>query len=725
MDIQTLKQHLAARKRDIEAELGRLSSIYNTKALSGETKQVNPMNPPIVLSQDDRMKLLVVENERLRSMLKSMAKSAEDELKFLNSTNADWENLMGKDMNKFKVELDQVRKQVLDLQASLQVKASDCMRLSELNDILNKHLGEKDQEISQQAVKISKLKTELNSGQDQKKTKDDFDRLYREKLNSQNQQINSLREENLLLKMGTNNLKSTIDELKESTFNSQRQVDPNLLLESNAFQKGSKFYEELSSIKHEIANMTRSNGSQHLNPNINPSKDNLEKKSILYYKDKIKTIKRDNAELKEKLQVENKRLESSEAMANRLRKEKSDVMDKLSSKKAKLKLLSSHSDSRIVDSHIRNLEQQITVKKEENDKLQSERNSLVSQVDELKSQIISKNSQIEQLNNTLLKFANNFKPDSQVNLSANPPLITETPNGKAHPRGNHYKSVYKNFARIDENQEPELYFDLSLNIPPDVDQFEHENLGHFNKLKHVVRDLNEKQQQHLKNLELKNGKIKELKKANKGLNKEIEDLQKDNNIFKQSAVNAENKTKRFEEEINKYQQEKRILRNDVDEYKEKLSKADDKLEKMNKLQRENKKIEKEHEYFQRLNEEKSIEIEGLLRSLKERDEIMRQMASQNQYIQESMAQEDHSTSALFSKNSKLKKLLKRLQEDFFKLENENNTLKEAMEREISLREQMVEDFYQKAGFFESKIEIFGDFQKNLEDFKNYFANARN
>lgn len=726
MDIQTLKQHLTSRKRDIEAELSRLSAIYNTKTSTPNSKPVNPMNPPIVLTPEDRMKMLAMENERLRSMLKNLAKGSDDELQIINKLMANLNSLSVNDSGKWQSEMDTLKVQIQELESELQSKINDCAKLTEMNEILNRHLAEKNVETSELQTKILRLKSELsNSDKLGGRPKDELDKLYRDKLSFQAETIKSLQDEKAALKMENQQLQMKVAELSHNAKPSIQTFDPSVLVESQAFQKNSKIYEELTSIKSELANFAKQSQIPQqttLPSRRNSSVDNA--KPALYYQEKVKLLKREKLDLSEKLSNEKKRIENFELLTDQLRKEKSELVEKLIKRKAKLKKLAGNPENRIVDNHIRTLEQQISAKKEENDKLLADKNNLIGQVEDLKSQLNVKNSQIEQLNNTLLKFANNFKSENPLTLPSNARLLSDTPNAKtAQAKGNNYRSVYKNFARIDETEEADLHFDLSLNIPPDVEQFEHENLGHFNKLKNVVRDLNEKQHQHIKNLELKNDKIQDLKKTNKSLKKEIEELQKENTSLKQAVMISETKFKRQEEEISRVQQEKKILRNDLDEAKDKLSKTEEKLDKLNKLQRENKRIEKENEYFQKISDQKSMEIETLLRNLREKDEIVRQVVAKSQFLQDINPQEEQS-GILQASNKKLKKFLKRMQEDFFRLEEENTALREAIEREIELREQIVEEFSEKAVAFEGKVELFEEFQKNLDDFRHYFSNIR-
>jgi chromosome segregation ATPase len=725
MDVQTLKNHLSNRKRDIEAELSRLSAIYNTKTSTTTAKPVNPMNPPIVLTPEDRMKMLAMENERLRTMLKNQAKCYEDELSILSQLTASLGTLSSTDSSKWNAEMESMRRKIQELESELQVKISDCAKVTEMNDILNRHLAEKNAVTSELENKILKLKSDLASSDKLGgRPKDDLEKLYREKLNFQAETIKTLQDEKNALRTENQHLRMKITELGYSKPTTPV-FDPNALTESQSFQKNSKIFEELTSIKSELVNFAKQHQAPLQTPlpsHRNNSVDDVRHSS--HYQEKVKTLKREKTELTEKLGQEKKRIENFELLTEQLRKEKAELVEKLAKRKAKLKQLVANPETRVIDNHIRTLEQQIATKKEENDRLVAEKNSLVTQVEDLKNQLNVKNSQVEQLNNTLLKFANNFKSENPLALPSNARLLSETPNVKtAQARGNNYRSVYKNFARIDETEEADLHFDLSLNIPPDVEQFEHENLGHFNKLKNVVRDLNEKQHQHIKNLELKNDKIQDLKKSNKSLKKDIEELQKENTNLKQTVMISETKFKRQEEDISRLQQEKKILRNDLDEAKDKLQKTEDKLDKLNKLQRENKRIEKENEYFQKMSDQKSVEIETLLRNLREKDEIVRQVVAKSQYMHDSNPQDDQS-GILQASNKKLKKFLKRMQEDFFRLEEENNALREAIEREIELREQIVEEFSEKSIAFEGKVELFEEFQKNLDDFRNYFSNLR-
>jgi chromosome segregation ATPase len=725
MDIQFLRQHLCHRKRDIEAELSRLSAIYNTKTITAPAKPPNPMNPPIVLTPEDRMKMLAMENERLRTMLKSLAKGSEDELSIINQIIASLGSANIADHSKWQSEMNVLKIHISELESELQVRISDYGKLTEMNDILNRHLTEKNTETSELQTKIMRLKSELN-GPDKLsgRSKEDLDRLYRERLTFQAETIKSLEDEKTAFRLEIQHLQMKIAELNNSKWNAQT-LDASDVIESQAFQKSSRIFEELTSIKSELVNFAKQQHPPHHIPE--PSHRNgsvTYTKQASYYQEKARRFKRQNQELSDKLGAEKQRTESLELLTGQIRKEKAELVEKLAKCKTKLKQLAASPESRIIDSHIRQLEQRIAVRKEESDKLLMERKKLLEQLEEFKSQVNAKNSQIEQLNTTLLKFANNFKSENPPTIQSNPRLFSETPNGKtAQARANNYRSVCKNFAKIDETEEPDLHFDLSLNIPPDVEQFEHENLGHFNKLKNVVRDLNEKQYQHIKNLELKNEKIQDLKKASKKLKKDIEELQKENSNLKQSVIIAESKFMRQEEDVNRLHQEKKILRNEFDEAKDKLSKTEDKLERLNKLQRENKRIEKENEYFQKISDQKSVEIETLLRNIREKDELVRQVVAKSQHLQDSNPQDDQSI-VLQENNKKLKKFLKRIQDDFFRLEEENNALREAVEREIELREQIVEEVSERTIAFEGKIELFEEFQKNLDDFTHYFSSLK-
>lgn len=93
---------------------------------------------------------------------------------------------------------------------------------------------------------------------------------------------------------------------------------------------------------------------------------------------------------------------------------------------------------------------------------------------------------------------------------------------------NAQRSLYRNFPQAFERDNFDPHVDLSLNMPPDYEGFDAGQNIHIKKLKQVVKLLTDKQSQNLKTIEEKTEKLKELKKANKDLTREVETLRADN-----------------------------------------------------------------------------------------------------------------------------------------------------------------------------------------------------
>lgn len=193
---------------------------------------------------------------------------------------------------------------------------------------------------------------------------------------------------------------------------------------------------------------------------------------------------------------------------------------------------------------------------------------------------------------------------------------------------------------------------------------------------------------------------------------------------KQALSTLDLKLKRAEEDSNRLHTENKMIKAEYEQTQQKLEKAEEKLDKLNRLQRENKKFEKENEYFQKINEQKSTEIENLLKSLKEKDDYIQHLMANYQHYNIPPHVQDDKLASLKATNNKLKSLLERMQEDYFKLEEENNAIKETLENEIELREQIVEDFMNKSKVFEEKIELFGEFERNMDEFRRYLVSVR-
>ena len=289
---------------------------------------------------------------------------------------------------------------------------------------------------------------------------------------------------------------------------------------------------------------------------------------------------------------------------------------------------------------------------------------------------------------------------------------------------NFQKSLYRNFPQNYGKDNNDPYVELSLNLPADFDNYENQQTSHYKKLKQVVKMLTEKQTQQFKNLEQKSEKVKELKKSNKNLEKELKSEQETNRALQEKFFKNEGFLKKQTEEIDKLKVEKSQL----SENTQKLQKKVLKLEKVNLELKDSEQqviaLEKQKELMMNVNNQRNQDIHSLLNELNEKQDVLNQVVSRSQIHAEGSHIENDSNSALRNKYLKLKQFFISLREAYFQLQDEHSQVKVELEKEIRLREAILEDFLKRSDFFEARVEEFRDFHDRILEIKKSVINKQ-
>lgn len=285
---------------------------------------------------------------------------------------------------------------------------------------------------------------------------------------------------------------------------------------------------------------------------------------------------------------------------------------------------------------------------------------------------------------------------------------------------NFQKSLYRNFpnGNVDRGDQ---HIDLSLNLPPDFDNFESNQTTHYSKLKQIVKLLTEKQSQTQNNLESKLEKIKELKKTNKQFIKENEILQKEVRDLQKGQVSNLAQVKKVSDEVEKLKYERNNLNETNHKLSQKVEKHKTKIEELKESERKLFSLEKQNELMLSVNNKKNQEINSLLNELNEKQEVLNQVVSKSQMNYDTSNSEAEGLN-LKSKYIKLKQLFVELREAYFQLHDDYSQIEIELEKEIKLRQNILEDFLKRSDFFEGKIAEFRDFQDRLIETKRLIVN---
>lgn len=288
---------------------------------------------------------------------------------------------------------------------------------------------------------------------------------------------------------------------------------------------------------------------------------------------------------------------------------------------------------------------------------------------------------------------------------------------------NAQRSWYRNNPHHADRDAMDPHLELSLNLPPDFDQFDPAKGSHLKKMKQVIKLLTERQTQSIKTLEEKTEKIKELKKANKELTRELDVLKAENRTLKADESKLDAQLRKLKDELEKL----RVERDRGVETQAKLQKKVEKLERKIRELRESEQriqsLEKQKELMLTVNNQRNEEIQSLLNELNDKQDALNHVVSRSQ-INPDVSQYDDSSSGLRSRYLKLKGYFRGLREAYFQLQNDYATLAAELEKEVKLRETILEDFLKRSDFFENKITEFREFPDRLIDVKRLIVSKR-
>jgi chromosome segregation ATPase len=265
--------------------------------------------------------------------------------------------------------------------------------------------------------------------------------------------------------------------------------------------------------------------------------------------------------------------------------------------------------------------------------------------------------------------------------------------------------------------------ELSLNLPPDFDQFDGGKGSHLKKMKQVIKLLTEKQTQSLRTLEEKTEKLKEMKKANKELTRELETLRADQRIHKGEEGKLDSQIRKLKEELEKV----RVERDRGVEAQAKLQKKVEKLERKIKDLRDSEQriqsLEKQKELIMTVNNQKQAEIQSLLNELNDKQDALNHAVSRSQINVDASVYDD-SAAGLRARYLKLKRLFLGLRDAYLQLQDDFANVSAALDKEVKLRESILEDFLKRSDFFEQKISEFRDFHDRIIDVKGLIISKK-
>lgn len=347
---------------------------------------------------------------------------------------------------------------------------------------------------------------------------------------------------------------------------------------------------------------------------------------------------------------------------------------------------------------------------------------------------VSERKIIEAINDTVKNELLNFgKSQKQLIERMNEDKERRRANGSQDPvrsRQNPYlephlqRSVYRNFPQTMERNDLDPHLDLSLNLQPDFDTTGDQPAANYKKLKQIVKLLTDKQQQSAKTLEEKIEKLKELKKANKELNAQNTTLEIDNKNLKNEASKHDSHLKRAREEADKLRAERDRLAEEKAKLQKKIDKLERKIDEMRDAENKIQSLEKQKELMLTVNNQRNAEIQSLLNELNDKQDALNHAVSRSQINMEG-SQYDAETSPQFrSKYMKLKRLFLGLRDAYFQLQDEYAQLSVELEKEIKLRESILDDFLKRSDFFEEKITEFRDFHDRIIDVKRLIVSKK-
>lgn len=347
---------------------------------------------------------------------------------------------------------------------------------------------------------------------------------------------------------------------------------------------------------------------------------------------------------------------------------------------------------------------------------------------------VSERKIIEAINDTVKNELLNFgKSQKQLIEKMNEDKDRRRANGSQDPlrhKQNPYlephlqRSVYRNFPQTMERNDLDPHLDLSLNLQPDFDPVSDQPAANYKKLKQIVKLLTEKQQQSAKTLEEKIQKLKELKKANKELTAQNTTLEIDNKNLKNEAAKHDSHLRKAKEEADKLRSERDRLAEEKAKLQKKIDKLERKIDEMRDAENKIQSLEKQKELMMQVNNQRNAEVQSLLNELNEKQDALNHAVSRSQINMEG-SQFDAETSPQFrAKYMKLKRLFLGLRDAYFQLQDEYAQLSVELEKEVKLRESILNDFLKRSDFFEQKITEFRDFHDRIIDVKRLIVSKK-
>lgn len=293
-------------------------------------------------------------------------------------------------------------------------------------------------------------------------------------------------------------------------------------------------------------------------------------------------------------------------------------------------------------------------------------------------------------------------------------------------RGRHMEfSGQRSWGRHNAGGERETldpHLELSLNLPPDFD-LDGGKGANLKKMKQVIKLLTERFNQSQKTVEEKTAKLKELKKANKELAREVEGLKGDQRTTKAEEAKLDAQVRRLKDELDRMRAERDRGLETQAGLQKKVEKLEKKVRELKESEQRIQSLEKQKEMMLTNNRERDAEIQSLRNALNDKQDALNHVMSYSQLNPE-MSQMDDSAGGLRARYLKLKRLFLGLREAYFRLQDDYATLAAAVEKEVKQREAILEDFLKRSDFFEQKISEFRDFHDRILDVKRLIVSKR-
>lgn len=266
-----------------------------------------------------------------------------------------------------------------------------------------------------------------------------------------------------------------------------------------------------------------------------------------------------------------------------------------------------------------------------------------------------------------------------------------------------------------ERETLDPHLELSLNLPPDFD-LDGGKGANLKKMKQVIKLLTERFNQSQKTVEEKTAKLKELKKANKELMREVDGLKGDQRTMKAEEAKLDAQVRKLKDELDRLKAERDRGLETQTGLQKKVDKLEKKVRELKESEQKIQSLEKQKEMMLTNNRERDAEIQSLRNALNDKQDALNHVMSYSQ-LNPDASQFDDSAAGLRARYLKLKRLFLGLREAYFRLQDDYATLSAALEKEVKQRDAILEDFLKRSDFFEQKISEFRDFHDRILDVK--------